>query len=245
MKKISLISVWINPDLVEEMKQSAIKQKNVEVEFICIDNREKRFSSAAAALNYGAKQATGEVFVFLHQDIEFLSDEVLEYIYDFAIENPDSVFGAAGVYNKNNPDEKSDCLSSMYGGPNKGVVGTITKPTKAFTLDECLIACHKKCFEKLSYDEVVCDGWHLYGADLCLQAQAFQNMTVYAGPLNLWHKSNGNADKSYLECQNRLGKKYKKYYKIINTTNGYVYTKGFKRFLQNLYRNVRYRNIIK
>ncbi len=243
MKKISLISVWINEDLIEEMKKSAMMQKNVEVEFVCIDNRNKRYPSAASALNFGVTKATGDVLVFLHQDIEFLSEDVLEYIYDFAIENPSSVFGAAGVYNKNNPDAKNDCLTSIYAGPNKSIIGNMTKPTTAFTLDECLIACHKKCFEKLKYDEKICDGWHLYGADLCLQAQAFYNMSVYAVPLNLWHKSNGNADKSYLKCQNRLGKKYKKYYKVVNTTNGYVYTNGLKRALQNIYRNVKYRKL--
>jgi hypothetical protein len=63
---------------------------------------------------------------------------------------------------------------------------------------------------------------------------------VVALPINVWHKSNGNADKAYFKTQNKLGAKYRKYFKIINTTNGYVYTNIFKRILQNLYRKIKY-----
>jgi hypothetical protein len=68
-------------------------------------------------------------------------------------------------------------------------------------------------------------------------------MEVFAIPLNVWHKSNGNADKSYYDCQNRLGKKYRKYFDVVNTTNGWVYTSSLKRFAQNLYRKLRYKNM--
>lgn len=241
MKKISLISVYNKQSLVDEMKKSALTQKNVEVDLVLIDNSTNQFSSAAKALNHGTTKSTGDVLVFLHQDIEFLSDECLEYVYDFAVSNPEAVFGVAGVPMQSS-SEKS-MLSNFHAGPHKVECATITKPEKAFTLDECLIACNKKAFEKLSFDEVICDGWHLYGADLCLQAQAFQNMTVYAIPLNVWHKSNGNADKSYYKCQNKLGKKYKKYFKVVKTTNGWVYTNAFKRFWQSLYRKIRYKEI--
>ncbi len=241
MKKISLISVYNKPNLVEEMKNSALTQKNVEIDFVLIDNSNKQFSSASKALNYGADKAEGNVLVFLHQDIEFLSDEALEYVYDFAVQNPDAVFGVAGVPMRQSSEKMM--FANFYAGPDKSKYETITTPEKAFTLDECLIACHKNCFKKLRFDEKNCDGWHLYGADLCLQAQAFKNLPVYAIPLNVWHKSNGNADKSYYDCQNRLGKKYRKHFKLINTTNGWVYTGAFKRFLQNAYRKMRYKNM--
>lgn len=236
MKTISLISVYNNKTLVDEMIKTAISQTGVEVDFVMVDNRQRQFNSAAEALNYGAEKAKGEVFVFLHQDIEFLSDNVLESIYDFAIQNPNSVFGAAGKDSSN----LHFIYSDMHAGPNKSKYTTCDKPTKAFTLDECLIACNKACFGKIKFNSSICDGWHLYGAELCLQAQTFANMEVFVIPLDIWHKSNGNADKSYFKCQNKLGKCYKNYYKVVNTTNGYVYTNFFKRLVQNLYRTLRY-----
>ena len=66
---------------------------------------------------------------------------------------------------------------------------------------------------------------------------------VKAVPLNIWHKSHGNADGTYFKTQNLLAKKYKKYYNVINTTNGYVYTNFLKRLAQNLYRKIKYRKV--
>lgn len=183
MKKISLIAVYNKPKVLKEMTDSAKRQKNVELELITLDNTHNRFSSAAEALNYGTSKATGEVFVYLHQDIEFLSDNVLEYIYDYAVENKTTVFGSAGVGDMNKGEDLK-ILTTMH-----KYTKTIDRPTKAFVLDECLIACHKSCMQKLKFDEKLCDGWHLYGADLCLQAINFAGMSVYAVPMNVWHKS--------------------------------------------------------
>lgn len=240
MKKITLITVFNNKKQLSEMENSACKSKNVEIEFIFVDNTNRRFSSAAKALNYGVSKATSDVLVFLHQDIEFLSEQTLADIYDYAIENPKTIFGVAGV--KKRGDGYTKILSAIYGGPDKVEYNTLTEPTKVSTLDECLMACHKKCFGKVKFDEVLCDGWHLYGADLCLQANYFTDLNVEAIPIKVWHKSNGNADKSYFNTQSLLAKKYRKYTDVVNTTNGYSYTNSFKRLFQNLYRKLRYKS---
>lgn len=239
-KTVSLITVYNNEQLVEEMKSSAALQEGVDIEYIMLDNRGRKYKSAAEALNAGVDMAKGEVLVFLHQDIEFVSANTLEYIYDYATANKNAVFGAAGVTQRTAPDSEVFILSSMYAGPDKQKYSDMNESKTAFTLDECLIACHSSCMEKLRFDEEICDGWHLYGADLCLQALAFANFSVQVVPLDCWHKSNGCADKSYFMCQSRLAKKYRKYFKIINTTNGYSYTNPLKRTIQNLYRKIRY-----
>ncbi len=240
LKTISLITVYNNEKLVNEMKSSAAAQEGVDIEYIMLDNRGNKYKSAAEALNAGVDMAKGEVLVFLHQDIELVSASTLEYIYDYAVKNKNTVFGAAGVTQRMAPSSEVSILSSMYAGPDRRKYSPMDEPKDAFTLDECLIACHSSCMEKLRFDEEICDGWHLYGADLCLQALAFANFSVQVVPLDCWHKSNGCADKSYFMCQSRLAKKYRKYFKIINTTNGYSYTSGFKRVIQNLYRKIRY-----
>lgn len=221
MKKISLITVYNNQSLVDEMIKSVRGQVGIDAECIMLDNRNNKFNSAAAALNYGAERANGDVLVFLHQDIEFLSDDVLEKIYDFALENKNVVFGAAGVKSKTE-DKSGTILADFFHGNEKIKYNTISKPTKCLTLDECLIACCKTVMTKVKFDVNVCDGWHLYGADLCLQANLDNDLSVMAIPMNIWHKSDGNADKSYMFTQDRLAKKYKGNYTVINTTNGYT-----------------------
>lgn len=240
MKTISLITVYNNKSLVDEMIHSAQKQKNIEVDYVMIDNTSNKFSSAAQALNYGTEKAKGEVLVFLHQDIEFLSDDVLEYLYDYAVRNPDVLLGAAGVKYENTV-KKPPLLSSIAQEDKNVRFNSLEKPEEVFILDECLMACHKECMKKVSFDEKICDGWHLYGADLCLQAKNFAGLRVVVIPLDILHKSHGNADGSYFKTQNLLAKKYKKYNRIIHTTNGYVYTNFMSRFAQNIYRKLKYK----
>lgn len=212
MNRISLITVYNNENLLNEMIESAKIQQNVDIEYILIDNRKHQYSSAARALNYGADKATGDVLVFLHQDIEFESKDALQQIYDFAICNKTIVFGAGGVKPRSRK-EKIKILSAMWEGVDRNGVewkskyNTLTKPEKCFTLDECLIACHRNCMKYLRFDEDVCDGWHLYGADLCLQAGLLDNLEVMVVPMDyVWHKSKGKVDKSYLNTQIKLAK---------------------------------------
>lgn len=239
MNSISLITVYNNKELLIKMLASAKMQKNVDIDYVLIDNTSNRFSSAAKALNYGVEQAKGDVIVFLHQDIEFLQDNALETIYNFGMEHKNTVFGAAGV--KAKKTDTVEFYSSMYEGEKKVQHKCCVVPTDCQTLDECLIACHKSCMETISFDEIVCNGWHLYGADLCLQAGLISSMNVMVIPMDfVWHKSNGKVDDSYLRTQNLLSKKYQGLYSVINTTNGYQYTNPIKRLLVNFYRKLRY-----
>lgn len=171
MKKISFITVYNNKEVLDEMLASAKKQKNVDIDYVMIDNRKNTFSSAAAALNYGTARAIEDVYVYLHQDIEFLTETALEQIYDYAIDKQNVLFGAAGVKRRYKKSDKIDILSSMYAHKDKSKYNSLNELTECFSLDECLIVCHRNCMKDLSFDETVCDGWHLYGADLCLQAQ--------------------------------------------------------------------------
>ena len=54
---IAVVCVWNNQDC--------------DYELISIDNRNHTFTSCVAALNYGADHSTGEILVFVHQDISF------------------------------------------------------------------------------------------------------------------------------------------------------------------------------
>lgn len=241
-KSISLISVYNNEALVNQMMESAKTQENVVIDYVLIDNTKCKYSSASKALNYGFSKSKGNVVVFLHQDIEFLDSAVLEEIYDYAIENPKTIFGAAGVEDRNICKDVK-ILSSMADS-KWGRYDTLSVPTKVLTLDECLIACNRSCMVDIRFDEIVCDGWHLYGADLCLQAQAYAGLNVEAVPMNVWHKSSGNADKNYYVTQKKVARKYKKHYKMINTTNGWAYTNWFMNFILSLYRRLRYGGVV-
>lgn len=244
MKKVSLICVYNNSDKFQEMAASSKNQKDVEIEHISIDNTSGVFTSAASALNYGVKQATSNYLVFLHQDIIFLEPDALIQIVNYLDQAPNTLMGAAGVQRKKKLHDDMKIISSMYEGLYKHAYNSSRQITEVFVLDECFFACKKDLFNCIQFDEKTCDGWHLYTADLCLNAY-LHNIDVIVLPLpQIWHKSHGFADKTYFKTQNRLAKKYKKYFKIINTTNSFVYTSFVKRTFQNAYRKVKYKNSI-
>ncbi|MGI8730363.1 MAG: glycosyltransferase family 2 protein, partial [Solirubrobacteraceae bacterium] len=67
-------------------------------EYIPVDNRDGRFASAGAALNHGAARATGDVVVFVHQDVYLHSLAALERAAGVLMRRGDiGLHGAAGI----------------------------------------------------------------------------------------------------------------------------------------------------
>ena len=52
----SVICVYNNEEMLNEILLSSLKNQNFEYELILVDNTKKQFSSAAKALNFGACQ---------------------------------------------------------------------------------------------------------------------------------------------------------------------------------------------
>lgn len=203
---------------MEAMVEST-KNQNMAIEFIMIDNTKKAFSSAASALNYGIQKAKNNIIVFLHQDIEFLSENVLNDIFTYLTQNPNALVGAAGVKKNFGMLNQKKVYSNIFHEATKERVTStpkLEKPMPVFALDECLFATTKQVLKQISFDTVVCNGWHLYGVDLCMQAH-LKNIDVMVLPMSLWHKSAGNIDNSYFDCMKILSKKYEKNFKVINT----------------------------
>ncbi|MCA1569575.1 MAG: glycosyltransferase family 2 protein, partial [Chloroflexi bacterium] len=67
-------------------------------EYIPIDNSDGRFASAGAALNHGAARATGDVVVFVHQDVYLHSLAALERAAGALLRSGDiGLHGASGI----------------------------------------------------------------------------------------------------------------------------------------------------
>jgi glycosyltransferase involved in cell wall biosynthesis len=154
-------------------------------ERIPVDNRDGRYS-AAQALNLGLKQAKGELVVFCHQDVGFPSGWLSKL--RSALESLDrqkiswGVVGPAGR-----------CADESYAG-NVIVNGKPwyfpPLPRPVMTLDELCLVIRRD--SGLQFDETF-DHFHLYGADLCLEAsrRGMQNMVL---DCCLVHLSGGDRD---------------------------------------------------
>ena len=99
--KISVICVYNNEESFNSQLLYTLKKQKIDYELIAIDNRNHRFSSAAAALNYGARKSKGDVLIFSHQDIYLKTGNELEKLAEVISKEPiGTIVGTQGVREK-------------------------------------------------------------------------------------------------------------------------------------------------
>lgn len=214
--KISVVICYTNTEQLAEAEKYLRLQTMFSVtELVFLDNRDKRFPSAASALNYGADKALGEIVVFMHQDVYLWDTEFLEKYYDYLINNPNAIVGAAGVAKKDRKIYYDFCETKehIYRGTS-----TNGELMQAVTLDECVFAMKKELWQKLKFDEKTCDNWHFYGADICY------NNILNGGGYNIiysadiCHESKGSFNGRFGKSAKRMVKKYRGKIERLETT---------------------------
>lgn len=220
---LSIACVYNKLEQFERFRHS-VEDLPFRVQLIAMDNRERAWSSAAAAYNHAVDVAESDVVLFSHQDIVFLDGSFISEFIEKVRENHDLLVGVAGAVET----EGGYCrkmVSGMYQGSKLWRHHTAESPTMVSTLDECLFGCHKDLFSKVHFDEETCNGWHFYAVDLSLQVQD-ADASVMVLPASVLHLSGGNRDDSYYVAQEKLKKKYAKSREVIVTTCGWTRT-GF------------------
>lgn len=220
---LSIACVYNKLEQFERFRHS-VEDLPFRVQLIAMDNRERAWSSAAAAYNHAVDVAESDVVLFSHQDIVFLDGSFISEFIEKVRENHDLLVGVAGAVET----EGGYCrkmVSGMYQGSKLWRHHTAESPTMVSTLDECLFGCHKDLFSKVHFDEETCNGWHFYAVDLSLQVQD-AGASVMVLPAAVLHLSGGNRDDSYYVAQEKLKKKYAKSREVIVTTCGWTRT-GF------------------
>lgn len=230
--EISIICVYNDRDVLENHLLKSLEKQTIEYELILLDNTLNKFNSSAEALNYGGRKAKGQYLMFIHQDFEFCFNTALIEILNTlkTLENI-GIAGVAGKYSRN-------CVSNIYEGQPPVRAGQIhiTDPVEVQIIDECVIIIPKKIFEKLQFDEVTCDNWHLYAHDYCLAAKR-AGYKVYVLPIAGYHASDGNSfnSKAYYPTLKKFIEKYKNDYKWINTTAAGSWATFYPLSIQILY----------
>ena len=75
---ITVVCVSNKKNILDRYLVKSLQNQTVEYELIIVDNSHGKYRSATEALNYGGKFAGNEFIMFVHQDIDFLSDTWLE-----------------------------------------------------------------------------------------------------------------------------------------------------------------------
>jgi hypothetical protein len=233
---MSIISVYNDRSILERYLLKSLEIQNVNFELILLNNSNGQFKSAAEALNSGVKNSNGDYLMFVHQDFDLISAKWLEHA-EKVLDNLKNI-GVAGVVGRKGRTWISNIKSGIT--PVPVATNQIQESKKAQTLDECLIIVPKKIFEEIQFDEVVCDNWHLYATEYCLNVQK-AGYDVYVIPLGGYHVSPGYSfsPEAYYSTLKKVVTKYKGDYKWIYTSTG-SWSTFYPLFLQITYQKLYY-----
>lgn len=144
------------------------------------------FSSAGAAYNSALDSAANDLVVFVHQDVYLPSgwtDKLWHLIS--TLDKEQSGWGVLGVCGVDSSESVHAWLHST--GLGRPVGREFPHPTRVRVLDEVLLILRRS--SNLRFDAAL-PGFHLYGTDICLSAEA-SGLKNFALPLFLLHNSNG------------------------------------------------------
>ncbi len=218
-KSISVICVYNKPDVLERVLKDSLKKQTVNAELIALDNTKAKYSSAAAALNYGASISQGDILIFAHQDVSFDSPNALyELTENFkkcaSIGDIGGVVGSA-FSDTGIPKIVAGCKANFL-GEKVGRKGFQSGFSQAETVDEFLIVMYKSTFLIHPFDEQLCDGWHFYAVEQCLNAKV-NGKKVFVINADIRHISPGYIDSKFYWAQYKIAKKYQNIDHIIGT----------------------------
>lgn len=231
MNEITIVCCWNNSKQFNVLLNSIYKQQT-SVDIVGIDNRKQTYKSCSSAFNDAIKNIKTKYVLFLHQDIIFTKANTLDKIHQYlSTINDHDILGVAGS-SFNSPFVKTNVLvgnddSLEYGGSLR-VFGL----EECNTLDECMFGGYTCFFRQNNFDEVICNGWHLYTVELCLRNMS-QGGKVYVCDIDLVHNSKGVIDSFYNETYRKLCKKYHKQFKFLRTPCCYNSRTDF--FSRNVY----------
>jgi len=211
----SIVCTYNNKKILEKFLIKSLKTQNMTYKLFLLDNTQQKYKSASEALNVGADKAVGDYLLFIHQDVDLLSENWLEDAHRI-IEKIDDI-GIVGVAGKS--ENESGIITNIKHGvpPVSGGNIKIKDVKKVQTLDECVMIIPKSVFQKVQFDETTCDDWHLYGIEYCLSVK-LMGKEVYVLPLSLYHRSYGSSmSKRYMSTLKKVINKHKNNYKIICT----------------------------
>lgn len=194
----TVVCVYNEAATLEKYLTAGLRRQTAPHELRLVDNRGRRFTSAAAALNHGAEGATGDYLVFVHQDVELLGPTFFESAAVHLETLPNlGVAGIVGATTRRGVTTlRGRCLQ---GDANPdGFTAGYHAPQRVQTIDEQLMIVPRAWFRQLSFDSLACPAWDLYGVEFALSC-AKHGRDVVVLPLPVRHASWGKLRRSYFE----------------------------------------------
>jgi len=218
----SIICVYNNKDILERHLLKSLKKQTTEFELVTIDNTNQQFKSIAKAFNQSGSKINNKYIMFVHQDVELLSNKWLEEAEKHLNLIKDlGIAGVAGMSETGKTNRERGRNIIEYGPDHRlwEWGNKINAPELVQTLDECLVIIPKTVFQNLKFDEEVCEGWHLYAVDYCLNVKKM-NLGTYVIPMYIYRRSSCLLSSQYYQTIEKIITKHKDHVKWIYTTCG-------------------------
>jgi len=154
----------------------------VTLEYIAIDNRANRFG-LGAAYNEGVRRATGDILIFMHDDVFFAEGDWGEKLVAKFVNPTTGLIGVAGtsyLFADNpgwvaagRPYIHGQVIHELRGGAQYDltVFSWEKKDEEVVAVDGLFFAIRHSLFDHISFDEVVFDAFHFYDIDICMQVR--------------------------------------------------------------------------
>lgn len=202
----SICSLVNKPDIYLPLLQSFEKGGFIAplCEYLIIDNEKANTAEAYGGLRSLINAAKGAYVILCHQDVRLIKDDFSTLTAHLkALDALDPSWALAGNAGRDENGAPLMCISDRFGdNQRQGIL-----PAKAVSLDENFIILKRNTLVSPSQD---LKGWHLYGADLCIQA-ALKGHSAYVIDFHLKHESGVlRIDESYFACLEALEDKYAK-----------------------------------
>lgn len=224
---VTLVCCYNNATMYHDFEE-CLKEQICPCKLIGINNEGNQgFTSCAAAYNSVIHDIDTKYVIYSHQDIQLKEKDTLEKFVGYLERlNQDDLLGIAGV----RFDDKEDGVYSniIHGRPGErehcyGGDIYIEGMMPCDTLDECFFGGYTEHFLKHPFDEELCDNWHLYAVERCLNTKvegrrAGRENAVYVCDVLLFHLSSGNVNSAFVKGFCKICKHYASDFPVIKTT---------------------------
>jgi GT2 family glycosyltransferase len=200
-------------------------------EYVRINNTKKRLG-ICAAYNLGAERASGDIFVFVHEDVFFITPNWGSVLQNkFTMDKSLGLVGVAGTQYlyPHNPRWNAAGRPFVFGRVIHArknekkcyltVFSEEDRDTEVAGVDGLLLAIKSSLFETIRFDEDTFDGFHFYDLDICMQIRETQKL-ITTHDILVKHWSLGACDGIWQEYGKQFLKKYRDRLPVSTVTGG-------------------------
>ena len=214
---ISCIICSRRPDISAELKENIASTIGCEYELIVIDNSKNEYS-IFSAYNEGVRRAKGNVLCFMHEDMLYHTEGWGYIVLETFSQYPE--YGLLGVAGSQilpkYPTPWCSTLftvATVFSDSIPAVHSTlvdINRPIVPMVVVDGVWMCvSRDLFDRIRFDDIIYDGFHMYDIDTCLQVINNGFKVGVLTTISIYHSSMGNCNLQWFNNMERCWEKWK------------------------------------